>query len=82
MPADLPRFYLDLADLRMESAICLFHQRFQPTLNLAGHWRSRSVILLTTVRSIPLKATANGPERVLINSLPHCCPIYKPQLRL
>lgn len=28
MPADLPRFYLDLADLRMESAICLFHQRF------------------------------------------------------
>lgn len=55
---------------------------FQPTLNLAGHWRSRSVILLTTVRSIPLKATANGPERVLISSLPHCCPIYKPQLRL
>ena len=28
MPADLPRFYLDLADLRLESAICLFHQRF------------------------------------------------------
>ncbi len=24
MPADLPRFYLDLADLRLESAICLF----------------------------------------------------------
>jgi glutamate synthase (NADPH) large chain len=31
MPADLPRFYLDLADLRLESAICLFHQRFPPT---------------------------------------------------
>ena len=28
MPKDLPRFYLDLADLRMETAICLFHQRF------------------------------------------------------
>ena len=28
MPKDLPRFYLDLADLRMETSICLFHQRF------------------------------------------------------
>jgi glutamate synthase (NADPH/NADH) large chain len=32
MPADLPRFYLDLADLRLESAICLFHQRFSNTV--------------------------------------------------
>ncbi len=28
MPKDLPNFYLDLADTRMESAICVFHQRF------------------------------------------------------
>ncbi|WP_100644509.1 glutamate synthase large subunit [Alteromonas facilis] len=28
MPCDLPKFYLDLADPRMESAICVFHQRF------------------------------------------------------
>ncbi len=28
MPKDLPKFYLDLADSRMESAICVFHQRF------------------------------------------------------
>ncbi|GGI69516.1 glutamate synthase large subunit [Shewanella gelidii] len=28
MPADLPEFYLDLADLRLQSSICLFHQRF------------------------------------------------------
>ncbi|MFT4938859.1 MAG: glutamate synthase (NADPH/NADH) large chain [Paraglaciecola sp.] len=28
MPKDLPRFYLDLADERMQSAICVFHQRF------------------------------------------------------
>ena len=28
MPRDLPKFYLDLADPRMESAICVFHQRF------------------------------------------------------
>ncbi len=28
MPRDLSKFYLDLADPRMESAICVFHQRF------------------------------------------------------
>jgi glutamate synthase (NADPH/NADH) large chain len=28
MPADLPKFYLDLGDERMASAICVFHQRF------------------------------------------------------
>lgn len=28
MPKDLPNFYLDLADPRMQSAICVFHQRF------------------------------------------------------
>jgi glutamate synthase (NADPH/NADH) large chain len=27
-PIDLPKFFLDLADIRMQSAICLFHQRF------------------------------------------------------
>ncbi|MFT5163564.1 MAG: glutamate synthase (NADPH/NADH) large chain, partial [Alteromonadaceae bacterium] len=27
-PADLPKFYLDLADIRMQTAICVFHQRF------------------------------------------------------
>lgn len=28
MPVDLPNFYLDLGDERMETAICVFHQRF------------------------------------------------------
>ena len=28
MPVDLPRFYTDLADPQMETAICVFHQRF------------------------------------------------------
>jgi len=28
MPVDLPRFYTDLADPRLETAICVFHQRF------------------------------------------------------
>jgi glutamate synthase (NADPH) large chain len=28
MPVDLPRFYTDLGDERLETAICVFHQRF------------------------------------------------------
>ena len=28
MPVDLPKFYLDLADENLETAICVFHQRF------------------------------------------------------
>ncbi|TKB47033.1 glutamate synthase large subunit [Thalassotalea mangrovi] len=36
MPADLPRFYLDLADIRMQSAICVFHQRF--STNTSPQW--------------------------------------------
>ncbi|MCW7549843.1 glutamate synthase large subunit [Photorhabdus sp. APURE] len=36
MAADLPRFYPDLADLRLESAICLFHQRF--STNTVPRW--------------------------------------------
>ncbi|WP_373098945.1 MULTISPECIES: glutamate synthase large subunit [Pasteurellaceae] len=43
MPKDLPEFYLDLADLRMQTAICLFHQRFstntQPRWKLAQPFR-------------------------------------------
>jgi len=30
-PVDLPLFYPDLADFRLQSAICLFHQRFIAT---------------------------------------------------
>ncbi|MBY5922937.1 glutamate synthase large subunit [Ferrimonas balearica] len=43
LPRDLPTFYPDLADLRMQSAICLFHQRFstntQPRWQLAQPFR-------------------------------------------
>ncbi|WP_419149469.1 glutamate synthase large subunit [Pseudoalteromonas 'SMAR'] len=43
MPADLPTFYSDLADMRMTSAICVFHQRFstntQPRWPLAQPFR-------------------------------------------
>jgi len=36
MAGDLPKFFLDLADLRMQSAICLFHQRF--STNTSPKW--------------------------------------------
>lgn len=36
MPADLPRFYTDLADIRMQSSICVFHQRF--STNTMPRW--------------------------------------------
>ncbi|GHF78506.1 glutamate synthase large subunit [Thalassotalea marina] len=36
MPADLPNFYLDLADIRMQTAICVFHQRF--STNTSPQW--------------------------------------------
>ena len=36
MPIDLSNFYLDLADIRMQSAICVFHQRF--STNTSPQW--------------------------------------------
>ncbi|MBU2865012.1 glutamate synthase large subunit [Reinekea forsetii] len=36
MPVDLPGFYLDLADDSLETAICVFHQRF--STNTAPKW--------------------------------------------
>ncbi len=36
MPADLPGFYLDLGDARLETSICIFHQRF--STNTAPRW--------------------------------------------
>src|SRR5690606_12284629 len=36
MPVDLPRFYLDLADERLETAICGSHQRF--STNTMPRW--------------------------------------------
>ena len=37
MPVDLPRFYADLGDERLETAICVFHQRF--STNTWPQWR-------------------------------------------
>lgn len=36
MPVDLPTFYQDLADERLETAICVFHQRF--STNTMPRW--------------------------------------------
>lgn len=36
MPVDLPDFYLDLSDERLQTAICVFHQRF--STNTAPRW--------------------------------------------
>src|SRR5690625_6758954 len=36
MPVDLPRFFTDLADPRLETAICVFHQRF--STNTLPRW--------------------------------------------
>jgi glutamate synthase (NADPH/NADH) large chain len=36
MPVDLPRFYLDLSDERLCTAICVFHQRF--STNTMPRW--------------------------------------------
>jgi len=36
MPVDLPAFYPDLADARLETAICVFHQRF--STNTLPEW--------------------------------------------
>ena len=36
MPVDLPRFFADLADPRLETAICVFHQRF--STNTTPQW--------------------------------------------
>ncbi|MFP3458190.1 hypothetical protein R0J89_18255, partial [Psychrobacter sp. SIMBA_152] len=36
MPEDLPRLYKDLGDPRLETAICVFHQRF--STNTAPRW--------------------------------------------
>ncbi|MDO3381041.1 glutamate synthase large subunit [Gilvimarinus algae] len=36
MPVDLPKFFADLADERLETAICVFHQRF--STNTMPQW--------------------------------------------
>ena len=44
MPVDLPKFYSDLADPRLETAICVFHQRF--STNTLPRWPLAQPFLL------------------------------------
>ncbi len=77
-PVDLPLFYPDLADIRLESSICLFHQRFSVFLPIpcrSGHWLSRSGFLPIMARSIRLPATDNGPEPESTSFVRLCFPI-------
>lgn len=72
MPADLPRFYLDLADLRLESTICLF-------------WRfSTSFTVPRWPLAQPFRYLAhNGEINTITGSRqPGACPAYKFQTPL
>lgn len=63
MPADLAAFYPDLGDERLQTAICVFHQRF--STNTLPKWplAQLSASSPTTARSTPSPATATGPRR-------------------
>ncbi|GAM62709.1 glutamate synthase [Vibrio ishigakensis] len=82
MPADLPRFYLDLADLRLESAICLFHQRFstntQPKWPLAQPFR----YLAHNGEINTIQGNRQWRKLAPISSLHHYCQIYNLQHHL
>ena len=78
MPVDLPGFYLDLADERLETAICVFPPALLNQYHAAaGHWPSLSECWLTTVRSTPLWATETGLWRAHQNIALSCCRISR-----
>ena len=68
MPADLTRFYPDLGDERMETAISVFHQRF--STNTLPRWPLAQpfVCWRITAKSTPSPPTATGPMHGATNS--------------
>lgn len=68
MPADLPRFYLDLADCAWSRPFACSTSASPPTPCRAGRWRSRSATWRTTAKSTQSPATASGRVPVPINS--------------
>lgn len=66
MPADLPRFYLDLADLRLESAICLFHRRF--STNTVPRWPLAQPFRYLAHNSEINTITGNGNRRARLQT--------------
>ena len=73
MPVDLPKFYPDLANPQLETAICVFHQRFStntmPRWPLAQPFR----MLAHNGKSIPLPAIETGPWRAHPSLKLPCC---------
>ena len=76
MPADLPGFYLDLADIRMETAICVFHQRF--STNTMPRWALAQPFRFLAHNGEINTITGNrqwARARANINLHRHCCRI-------
>ncbi|GAA6135495.1 glutamate synthase large subunit [Oceaniserpentilla sp. 4NH20-0058] len=82
MPVDLPSFYLDLGDERLETAICVFHQRF--STNTAPRWPLAQPFRLlahngeiNTIRGNRNWAAARGSqfESPLLNNLESIQPV-------
>ncbi len=72
LPEDLARFYPDLADERVESAIALFHQRFstntQPTWGLSQPFRFIAHNgEINTVQGNRLWMTARAPHLTMVD---------------
>ncbi len=76
MPADLPKFYLDLGDLRWSRRSACSTSVSRPTPSLAGRWHNRFVTSPTTARSTPLPVTASGHGPEPISFPLHYCRIY------
>ena len=68
LPEQLPKFYGDLGDPEMKSALALVHSRF--STNTFPTWTapSRSDASRTTARSTPCRATATGCARGAVSS--------------
>ncbi len=66
MPADLPRFYLDLRTCVWNRPFACSTSASPLTPYRAGRWRNRSAIWRITVKSTPSPVTANGRVRVPI----------------
>ena len=60
MPDVLPNFYTDLRDPRLESSVCVFHQRFSTNTLPSGGSRSRSGSSPTMARSIQFRGIETG----------------------
>ena len=54
------KYFLDLRDERVTSALALVHQRFSTNTSPSGRWLTRTAWSPTTVKSTPSRATSTG----------------------